>query len=55
LFYDAILIGAGSAGLTTGIYLGRDGYEVLVVEKTGLGGRSASLRRWINFPALTKA
>jgi len=49
-FYDAIVIGAGPAGLTAGVYLGRDGYDVLVIEKSGLGGQVGITHVLDNFP-----
>ena len=39
-FYHAIIIGAGPAGLTAAIYLARDGYDVLVIEQSTVGGQA---------------
>jgi len=36
--YDVIIVGAGPAGLTAGIYSGRQGFKTLVFDKTGAGG-----------------
>ena len=37
--YDVIIIGAGPAGLTAGIYSGRAGYKTLIIEKLSAGGQ----------------
>lgn len=48
--YDVIVIGAGSAGLTTAIYTARDGWKTLILEKDAPGGL-ASTTHWIeNYP-----
>ncbi len=31
--YDIIIVGAGPAGLTAGIYAGREGLKSLIIEK----------------------
>ncbi|HEY3290724.1 MAG TPA: FAD-dependent oxidoreductase [Anaerolineae bacterium] len=49
-YYDAIVIGGGPAGLMAGVYLGRDGYDVLVIEKAGLGGQVGITHVLDNFP-----
>jgi thioredoxin reductase (NADPH) len=49
-FYDTIIIGAGPAGLTASIYLARDGYEVLVIEASTIGGQAYITNRLDNFP-----
>ncbi|MDQ0352251.1 15-cis-phytoene desaturase [Alkalibacillus filiformis] len=41
--YDVIIVGGGLAGITCGIELSQDGYNVLILEKEShMGGRTAS-------------
>ncbi len=47
---DAIIIGAGPAGLTAGIYLMRAGIETLLLEKTLPGGMPVNTERVENYP-----
>jgi thioredoxin reductase (NADPH) len=49
-FYDAIVIGGGPAGLTAAIYMARDGLDVLVIEKAGLGGQAGVTQVLENYP-----
>lgn len=49
-FYDLICIGGGPAGLTTALYGAREGLEVLVIERSGLGGQVGITERLDNFP-----
>lgn len=49
-YYDAIIIGGGPAGLTTALYLAREGRDVLVIEKAGLGGQAGITQTLDNFP-----
>jgi thioredoxin reductase (NADPH) len=37
LFYDLIIVGGGPTALTAAIYAARDGFDVLVIERSGLG------------------
>ena len=48
--YDLIIIGAGPAGLTAGIYAAREGLQVLILEKTAVGGQAAWSNLIENYP-----
>lgn len=48
--YDTIVIGAGPAGLTSAIYLLRARKEVLILEKSSVGGGIASTPAIENYP-----
>src|SRR5574341_740200 len=49
-YYDVICIGGGPTGLMTAISASRDGLDVLVIEKSGLGGQAGVTERLDNFP-----
>jgi thioredoxin reductase (NADPH) len=49
-FYDSIIIGGGPAGLTAALYMAREGIDVLVIEKSGLGGQVGTTQVLDNFP-----
>ena len=49
-FYDLIVVGSGPAGLTAALYAAREGLEVLVVERAGVGGQAGVTERLDNFP-----
>ena len=50
LYYDTIIIGGGPSGLTAAIYLAREGLDVLVIEKAGVGGQAGVTQTIDNFP-----
>ncbi len=49
--YDIIIIGAGPAGLTAGIYARRAGKTALIFEASGIGGQIAQAGKIENYPA----
>jgi thioredoxin reductase (NADPH) len=49
-YYDTIVIGGGPGGLTAALYLAREGLDVLVIEKAGLGGQAGITQTLDNFP-----
>ena len=48
--YDVIIIGAGPAGLTAGIYAARGGLKAAIVELAMPGGQAASTENIENYP-----
>ena len=50
--YDIIIIGAGPAGLTAGIYALRANLKVLILEANAIGGQIASSPKVENYPGL---
>lgn len=51
--YDVIIIGAGPAGLTAGLYAGRFRMKTLILEKTAVGGQiitSVTIENYPGFP-----
>ena len=49
-FYDLIVVGGGPTALTAAIYAARDGFDVLVIERGGLGGQAGITERLDNYP-----
>ncbi len=52
--YDVVVIGGGPAGLTAALYAGRNGYNILLIEKIGLGGQimlTDIIENYPGFPA----
>jgi thioredoxin reductase (NADPH) len=49
-YYDLIIIGGGLAGLTAAIYAAREGADVLLIERSGLGGQAGITVGLDNFP-----
>ena len=52
--YDVLVIGGGPAGLTAGIYAGRAGVKVAIVERNYTGGQAAETYEIENFPGYVK-
>lgn len=52
--YDMIIIGAGPAGLTSGIYGGRAKLDVLIIEKGVDGGQITITDEVVNYPGILK-
>ena len=50
--YDVIIIGAGPAGLTAGIYAARAGLATLLIERYGDGGQILNTYEVDNYPGL---
>jgi thioredoxin reductase (NADPH) len=50
IYYDLIIIGGGPAGLTASIYAAREGADVLLIERSGLGGQAGITVGLDNFP-----
>jgi len=48
--YDAIVIGAGAAGLTTALYLQREKFSTLILEKKNIGGNTFLTQKIENYP-----
>jgi thioredoxin reductase (NADPH) len=49
-FYDVVVIGGGTAGLTAALYTSREGIRSLIIEKGSLGGQVAVSQSVENFP-----
>ena len=51
---DLVIVGAGPAGLTAGIYSARSGLRTVIIEKGALGGQVATTPVVENYPGLTQ-
>ncbi|KAF5414044.1 MAG: Sulfide dehydrogenase subunit alpha [Candidatus Methanogaster sp.] len=54
--YDVVIVGAGPAGITAGIYAKRARLETMVIEKLGVGGQivlSDSVENYPGFPEIS--
>ncbi|MFN3699211.1 MAG: thioredoxin-disulfide reductase [Dictyoglomus sp.] len=47
---DVIILGGGPAGLTAGIYTGRNLWKTLIIERTMIGGNAALTEKIDNYP-----
>lgn len=52
--YDVIIVGAGPAGLSAGIFACRAGLKVLCLEKLGVGGQASLSPEIENYPGMHK-
>lgn len=52
--YDAVVIGAGPAGLTAALYLVRSGVKTALIEKTTAGGQVMGTAEIENYPGFPK-
>lgn len=52
--YDMIIIGAGPAGLSAGIYGSRAKFKVLIIEKAEIGGQIRITSEVVNYPGISK-
>lgn len=52
--YDVIVIGAGTAGMTAGIYARRAGKTVLIIEGKNYGGQIINTPEVENYPGISK-
>ena len=50
--YDLVIIGAGPAGLTAGIYASRSNMKTLIIERSAPGGRMLNSHKVDNFPGM---
>jgi thioredoxin reductase (NADPH) len=51
--FDAVIVGAGPAGLSAAVYAASEGLDVLVVDEGGIGGQATSsslIRNYLGFP-----
>ena len=52
--YDVLILGAGPAGLTAGIYVARGGLKVAIIDKMSFGGQLALTSEIENYPGFSK-
>lgn len=52
--YDTVIIGAGAVGLTAYIYIQRDKFDSLILERKNIGGNAFLTETIENYPGFTK-
>ena len=52
--YDIIIVGAGPAGLTAGLYAVRNGKTAMILEKDNIGGQMTYSPKIENYPGITQ-
>lgn len=52
--YDVIILGAGPAGLSAGLYAGRSRLDTLIIEKGQAGGQIINTDEIENYPGQVK-
>ena len=50
--YDVVIIGAGPAGLSAGIYACRGGLKVAIIENKSVGGQAQTAADIQNYPGI---
>jgi thioredoxin reductase (NADPH) len=53
--YDAIVLGAGAAGLTAGIYLSRANMKTLIINEGSIGGQMVLTHAVANYPGVLES
>ncbi len=53
MVYDVIIIGKGPSGLSAALYLGREGYNVLVLGETGYLGKCKELNNYLGIESIS--
>lgn len=48
--YDVVIIGSGPAGLSAAIYLGREDFSTLIIERGAIGGTMSTIHQIDNYP-----
>ncbi|MDP2659203.1 MAG: FAD-dependent oxidoreductase [Dehalococcoidia bacterium] len=54
-YYDLVIVGAGPAGLTAGLYAAREGISTLLIEQSGVGGQAATTQEIDNYPGFPES
>ncbi len=52
--FDAVIVGAGPAGLTTAVYASSEGLRTLVIERETIGGQAGSSALIRNYPGFSR-